>query len=66
MMTLYIYEKLLKIIRDRKESVTDTICHGPVSTFESFKELRAKLVELDFIEQELKHLLESEDKDDRT
>jgi|TARA_R110002020_G_scaffold91650_1_gene222553 hypothetical protein len=64
MQVLYIYEKLLRIIRERKESVNDTICHGAVTDFVSFKELRAKLVELDYIEQELKDLLERETEQD--
>ena len=64
MQVLYIYEKLLRIIRERKKSVNDTICHGAVADFVSFKELRAKLVELDYIEQELKDLLERETEQD--
>ena len=40
MQVLYIYEKLLRIIRERKESVNDTICHGAVTDFVSFKELQ--------------------------
>ena len=62
METLYFYDKSLKIIRKRQEDIRETICHGPVNDFESFKELRAKLQELVIIEQELKNLLEREEK----
>lgn len=62
METLYFYEKSLKIIRERQKDIRETICHGVVSDFQTFKELRAKLQELCFIEQELKDLLEREEK----
>lgn len=55
---LYISEKLLKIIKSRTESIKDTLAHGAIKDFDSFKELRAKLNELAYIEQELKSLLE--------
>lgn len=57
---LYISEKLLKIIRSRSESIKETLAHGAVKDFDGFKELRAKLNELAYIEQELKSLLEGE------
>ena len=64
METLYFYEKSLKIIRKRQEDIRETICHGPVNDFESFRELRAKLQELVIIEQDLKDLLEKVDNND--
>ncbi len=54
---LYIYEKLLKNIRERRKLVEETLCRGPVSDFTAFKELRARLGELAVIEQDLKNLL---------
>ncbi len=54
---LYIYENMLKMIRERRESVTETVCYGPVADFTAFKELRAKLGELAKTEQDLKDLL---------
>ena len=61
---LYISEKLLKIIKNRTESIKDTLAHGAIKDFDSFKELRAKLNELAYIEQELKSLLEGAKEDD--
>jgi|TARA_A100001011_G_C13767316_1_gene617749 hypothetical protein len=61
---LYISEKLLKIIKSRIESIKETLAHGAVKDFDSFKELRAKLNELAYIEQELKSLLEGVTEDD--
>tara|TARA_A100001201_G_scaffold143587_1_gene145999 strand:- start:1492 stop:1689 length:198 start_codon:yes stop_codon:yes gene_type:complete len=57
MSELYIYEKMLKNIRERQDLVTEALCYGPVADFVAFKELRAKLGELATTEQELKLLL---------
>tara|TARA_R100001443_G_scaffold8477_1_gene17821 strand:- start:216 stop:449 length:234 start_codon:yes stop_codon:yes gene_type:complete len=54
---LYIYEKSLKLIRNRKDQVQEQLMHGIVEDFTMFKELRAKYQELATIEQELKSLL---------
>lgn len=54
---LYIYDNMLKTIRERQSSVRDAICFGPVADFTAFKELRAKLGELAQTEQDLKDLL---------
>ncbi len=54
---LYFYENMLKIIRERKESTTETILYGAVADYTAFKELRAKLGELAQTEQDLKDLL---------
>jgi len=55
---LYIYENMLKIIRERQESVKETILYGAVADYTVFKELRAKLGELAQTEQDLKTLLD--------
>lgn len=57
-MDLSIYEKLLRVIRDRRKSVEETITNGVVPDFSAFRELRAKLGELAYVEQELKSLLD--------
>ena len=54
---LYFYENMLQIIRERKESTTETILYGAVADYTAFKELRAKLGELAQTEQDLKDLL---------
>jgi|TARA_R100001510_G_scaffold34748_1_gene31243 hypothetical protein len=54
---LYIYENMLKMMRERRSSIQETICHGAVADFTAFKELRARLGELAQTEQDLKDLL---------
>ena len=56
MSDLYIYEKMLKTIRDRRKSIEESITYGAVADFSAFQDLRAKLAELAFLEQELKSL----------
>ena len=56
MSDLYIYEKMLKTIRDRRKLIEETITYGAVADFSAFQDLRAKLAELAFLEQELKSL----------
>ena len=57
MSDLYIHEKLLNIIRERKELIGQQIIEGQIEDFSAFKELRARLAELANIEQELLALL---------
>ena len=61
---LYIYENMLKNVRDRQSMLKEAICVGPVADFTAFKELRARLNELAQIEQDLKDLLEKVSKHD--
>lgn len=64
MSDLYIYEKMLKNVRERQDLVKEAICFGPVADLVAFKELRARLGELATTEQELKDLLKKVSKDD--
>ena len=64
MSDLYIYEKMLKNVRERQNVVKDALCFGPVPDFTAFKELRARLGELAITEQDLKDLLEKVIDDD--
>lgn len=61
---LYIYENMLKILRERREITTEALCYGAVIDFAAHKELRAVLGELAVLEQELKNLLDTKDIDD--
>ncbi len=64
MSDLYIYEKMLKNVRERQSMIQEAICYGPVSDFVAFKELRARLGELATTEQDLKDLLKKVSKED--
>ena len=55
---LYIYEKLTKVLSQRKSSIEEAICYGAVVDFVSNKVLRAQLAEIVKVEQDLKDLLE--------
>lgn len=57
MSDLYIYEKMLKNVRQRQNMIQETICYGVVPDFVVFKELRGRLGELATTEQDLKDLL---------
>ena len=57
MSTLYIHEKLLKILSEREKTLTDQLIEGQVKDFAAFQELRARLAELANIQQELDLLL---------
>ena len=64
MSVLYIYDKMLKNVRERQNVVKDALCFGPVLDFTAFKELRARRGELAITEQDLKDLLEKVTDDD--
>ena len=55
---LYIYDNMLKILRQRQSQLQESLCFGSVPDFTAYKEQRAVLAELATIEQELKNLLE--------
>ena len=64
MSDLYIYDKMLKNVRERQNVIQDALCFGPVPDFTAFKELRAKLAELAITEQDLRDLLEKVEDDE--
>ena len=64
MSDLYIYDKMLKNVRERQDLLKEALCFGPVLDFTAFKELRARLGELAITEQDLKDLLEKVTDDD--
>jgi len=61
MESLFFYDRLLKILRERQEDVSNSLCSGIVPDYTAFQVLRGKLSELEFIEQEVKTLLEKYD-----
>lgn len=54
---LSIYDRLLRSIRDRRFAIEQTLCYGAITDHTVFREQRARLSELAFLEQELKDLL---------
>ena len=55
---LYIYDNMLKILRQRQSQLQESLCFGSVPDFTAYKEQRAVLAELATLEQELNNLLE--------
>ena len=55
---LYIYENMLKVIRERTKALKEAILYGAVVDFTAYQVLRGQLQELGQLEQELKRLLD--------
>ena len=56
-MDLYIYDKLVSILKERQRSLEEQLLYGSVENFEAYKEVRARLSELATLQQEVKLLL---------
>ena len=56
-MDLYIYDRIVNILKERKRSLEEQLLYGSVENFEAYKEVRARLSELATLQQEVKLLL---------
>ena len=56
-MDLYIYDRIVNILKDRQRSLEGQLLHGSVENFEAYKEVRARLSELATLQQEVTLLL---------
>lgn len=56
-MDLYIYDKIVSILKERQRSLEEQLLYGSVENFEAYKEVRARLSELATLQQEVKLLL---------
>jgi len=54
-------EAVFKIIRDRRQGVTDLMIYGNVKSMEQYRELMGNLESLNHVEQELKSLLDKQE-----
>ena len=54
-------EAVFKIIRDRRQGVTDLMIYGNVKSMEQYRELMGNLEALNHVEQELKSLLDKQE-----
>lgn len=61
---LQVYEKFFRKIRERQGDVRKALTEGVVADFTTFKEQRARLRELEDMEQVLKDLLEKAERDE--
>jgi len=61
---IYFAEATFKLIRNRKELIGENLMNGTVKDMEHYKFLMGSLDGLNFIEQELKSLLEKQERTD--
>tara|TARA_B100000780_G_scaffold179585_1_gene125887 strand:+ start:1635 stop:1829 length:195 start_codon:yes stop_codon:yes gene_type:complete len=54
-------EAVFKIVRERRQGVTDLMIYGNVKSMEQYRELMGNLEALNHVEQELKSLLDKQE-----
>ena len=59
---IYFAEAVFRIIRERRQGVQDLLIYDNVSNMEQYRELMGNLKSLDHVEQELKGLLEKQER----
>ena len=55
-------EAVFRIIRDRRQGIVDLMMYGNVKSMEQYRELMGNLEALNHVEQELKHLLDKQER----
>jgi|TARA_R110002126_G_scaffold5448_2_gene28728 hypothetical protein len=58
---LYVAEAVFRVLRDRRQGVTDLMIYGNVKSMEQYRELMGNLECLTHVEQELKSLLDKQE-----
>ena len=59
---LYVAEAVFRILRDRRQGVTDLMIYGNVKSMEQYRELMGNIECLNHVEQELKSLLDKQER----
>jgi hypothetical protein len=59
---IYVTEAVLRILRERRQGVTDLMIYGNVKSMEQYRELMGNLECLNHVEQELKSLLDKQER----
>lgn len=59
---IYIAEAIFQILREERQTVTDLITCGNVKSMEEYRELMGRIKSLELVEQELKILLEKQER----
>ena len=59
---VYFADAVLRIVRDRRLAVHDLLVYDNVSNMEQYRELMGNLKALDHVEQELKSLLDKQER----
>ena len=58
---IYVAEAVCRILRDRRQGITDLMIYGNVKSMEQYRELMGNLESLTHVEQELKSLLDKQE-----
>ena len=59
---IYVAEAVFRIIKDRRQGVVDLMQFGNVKSMEQYRELMGNMEALNHVEQELKHLLDKQER----
>lgn len=59
---IYLAESVYRIIRERREIVFEALIHNQIKSMEHYRELMGMLDSLNHVEQELKSLLEKQER----
>ena len=59
---IYIAEAVFRVLRERRQSVVDLMIFGNVKSMEQYRELMGNLECLNHVEQELKSLLDKQER----
>jgi hypothetical protein len=63
-MQISLAEAVFRILRERREAVHDLVIFDNVANMEQYRELMGSLKALDYVEQELKSLLDKQEQTD--
>ena len=61
---IYVAEAVFRILRERRQGVTDLMIYGNVKSMEQYCELMGNMECLNHVEQELKGLLDKQERSD--
>ncbi|MGA0427147.1 MAG: hypothetical protein ACO3OM_13535 [Alphaproteobacteria bacterium] len=59
---IYVAEAVFRIIRERRHAVVDLMQYGNVKSMEQYRELMGNMEALNHVEQELKGLLDKQER----
>ena len=61
---IHFAEAVFRIVKDRRQAIYDLLIYDNVSSIEQYRELMGNLKALDHVEQELKSLLDKQERND--
>ena len=61
---VYFAEAVFRIVKERRQAIYDLLIYDNVSSMEQYRELMGNLKALDHVEQELKSLLDKQERND--